>query len=236
MLFPQAALQGKPYPIRAMIVNGGNPAVTLPDADLVRQAMKKLDFMVVSDLFMTDTAKLADIVLPAASFMEKSGVGYVYAVTTGIPYLMLRKKCVEPQGESWPDWKIWTEIGRRMGFNEFFPGTVTRRSLISSSSRPASPASSSIRSTPKACITSRRARSMRPAVPTARLRVRLSYTRRLCARTATTRFPASSNRARARSVLRTVQALPADPHHGRPYPAIYSHPVQEYPFSGQGCS
>jgi hypothetical protein len=43
--------------------------------------MKKLEFMVVMDLFMTDTAKLADIVLPACSFLEKSGVGYVYGVT-----------------------------------------------------------------------------------------------------------------------------------------------------------
>ena len=121
MLFPQAALADIPYPIKAMIVNGGNPAITLPDADLVRESMKSLEFMVVSDLFMTETAKLADIVLPACSFMEKNGVGYVYAVTTGLPYLMLRKKCVEPLGESWPDWKIWSEMGRRMGYDEFFP-------------------------------------------------------------------------------------------------------------------
>lgn len=121
MLFPQAVLEEKPYPIKGMIVNGGNPAITLPDADLIREAMKSLEFMVVMDLFMTDTAKLADIVLPACSFMEKSGVGYVYAVTTGMPYLLLRKKTVEPLGESWPDWKIWSEIGRRMGYGEFFP-------------------------------------------------------------------------------------------------------------------
>lgn len=120
-LFADSVLDGKPYPLKAMIVNGGNPALTLPDSARIQQAMKKLDFMVVMDLFMTDTAKLADIVLPACSFMEKSGVGYVYGVTLGEPYALLRKKVIEPVGESWPDWKIWTELGRRMGYAEHFP-------------------------------------------------------------------------------------------------------------------
>ena len=121
MLFADAVLDEKPYPLKAMIVNGGNPALTLPDSKRIQEAMKKLDFMVVMDLFMTDTAKLADIVLPACSFMEKSGVGYVYGVNTGIPYALLRKKVIEPVGESWADWKIWTELGRRMGYGEYFP-------------------------------------------------------------------------------------------------------------------
>ncbi len=121
MLFADAVLDEKPYPIKALIVNGGNPAITLPDSVRVRQAMRKLDFMVVTDLFMTETAKLADMVLPACSFLEKSGVGYVYGVNTGIPYALLRKKVIEPVGESWPDWKIWSEIGRRMGYGAFFP-------------------------------------------------------------------------------------------------------------------
>ena len=121
MLFADSVMDGRPYPLKALIVNGGNPALTLPDSVRVRQAMRKLDFMVVMDLFMTDTAELADMVLPACSFLEKSGVGYVYGVNTGIPYALLRKKVIEPVGESWPDWKIWTELGRRMGYGEFFP-------------------------------------------------------------------------------------------------------------------
>ena len=121
MLFADAVLSGKPYPLKALIVNGGNPAITLPDSRRVQEAMKKLDFMVVMDPFMTPTAELADIVLPACTFMEKSGVGYVYGVNTGIPYALLRKKVVEPIGESWADWKIWTELARRMGYGEHFP-------------------------------------------------------------------------------------------------------------------
>jgi anaerobic selenocysteine-containing dehydrogenase len=121
MLFADAVLEGKPYPIKGLICTGGNPALTLPDSERIKEAMKALDFMVVSELFMTETAKLADIVLPACSFLEKGGVGYVYGVTNCIPYAMLRKQIIEPIGESWPDWKIWTEIANRMGYQEFFP-------------------------------------------------------------------------------------------------------------------
>jgi anaerobic selenocysteine-containing dehydrogenase len=120
-LFADAVLEEEPYAIKAMIVNGGNPALTLPDSDRVAEAMKKLDLLVVMDLFMTETAQLADIFLPACSFLEKSGLGYVYGATWGIPYALLRKKVVEPRGESWPDWKIWSELGRRMGYQEYFP-------------------------------------------------------------------------------------------------------------------
>jgi anaerobic selenocysteine-containing dehydrogenase len=72
-------------------------------------------------MFMTETARLAHIVLPACSFLERSGVGYVYAVTAGLPYLLLRKKVIEPVGECWPDWKFWTELGRKMGYTDIFP-------------------------------------------------------------------------------------------------------------------
>ncbi len=121
MLFADAVLNEDPYPIKGLMVTGGNPAVTLPDSNRIREAMKALEFMVVAELFMTETAELADIVLPACSFLEKSGVGYVYGVTNCIPYAMVRKKVIDPIGESWPDWKIWTEIGKRMGYDEFFP-------------------------------------------------------------------------------------------------------------------
>ncbi|MFC2008175.1 molybdopterin-dependent oxidoreductase [Chloroflexota bacterium] len=121
MYLANAILEEKPYPIKGLIVTGGNPAITLPDSNRMRQAMEKLELLVVIDLFMTETARMADIVLPACSFMERSGVGYIYAVTSGIPYLMLRKKVIEPLWECWPDWKFWCELGRRMGYDDLFP-------------------------------------------------------------------------------------------------------------------
>ncbi|MFC1871750.1 molybdopterin-dependent oxidoreductase [Chloroflexota bacterium] len=121
MYLADAILEEKPYPVKAMIVTGGNPVVTLPDANRIRHALEKLDFLVVMDLFMTETAKMADIVLPAGSFMERSGVGYIYGVTGGLPYLILRKRVIEPLGECWPDWRFWCELGRLLGYGDFFP-------------------------------------------------------------------------------------------------------------------
>ncbi|MBU2498156.1 MAG: molybdopterin-dependent oxidoreductase [Proteobacteria bacterium] len=122
MLFPDRVLSGKPYPIKALIVGGGNPAVTIPDSEKYRKALEKLDLVVVMDLVMSETAKMADIVLPASSFFEQSGIGDFPPVAMhGLPYVMLRKKVIEPLGESWPDWKIWSEMGRRMGYEATFP-------------------------------------------------------------------------------------------------------------------
>jgi len=121
MYFADAVLTEKPYPIKALIVTGGNPALTLPDSNKIKRALEKLDFLVVIDLFMTETAGMADIVLPACSFLERSGVGYVYAVTSSLPYILLRKKVIEPLWECWPDWRFWCELGRKMGYGGLFP-------------------------------------------------------------------------------------------------------------------
>jgi anaerobic selenocysteine-containing dehydrogenase len=121
MYLADAILDEKPYPIKALIVTGGNPALTLPDSNKIKKALEKLDFLVVIDLFMTETAEMADIVLPACSFMERAGIGYVYGVTSGLPYILLRKRVIAPLEECWSDWKFWCELGRRMGYKGLFP-------------------------------------------------------------------------------------------------------------------
>lgn len=121
MLMLDAILKEKPYPIKAMIVMAANPILSFPDSNALREALEKLDFLVVYDLLMTETAELADIVLPACTFLEKMGVAYDYAVTHGMPYLMLRKRVIEPLHESKPEWWFWSELGRKMGYEEYFP-------------------------------------------------------------------------------------------------------------------
>ena len=121
MLLPDAILNEEPYPIKALITSGGNPALSWPDTNKVKKALQKLDLVVVMDLFMTETAELADIVLPACTSMEKLGLGYNYGLTAGIPYAVLSKKVIEPVGESWPDWKFYSELGHRMGYGAYFP-------------------------------------------------------------------------------------------------------------------
>ena len=110
-----------PDVIRSLIVTGGNPAVSLPDSNAFREALKKLDLLVVHDLFMTETAELAHYVLPACSHLEKNGLAYSYNVCHGIPYLMLRKKAIEPLYESWSEFRFWKELSNRMDFGEVFP-------------------------------------------------------------------------------------------------------------------
>jgi anaerobic selenocysteine-containing dehydrogenase len=71
---------------------------------------------------MTETGQLADYVLPACTFLEETGIGgFPHGISYCEPYIMLRKKVVEPLYESKPIWLIWTELGRKMGYAEHFP-------------------------------------------------------------------------------------------------------------------
>jgi anaerobic selenocysteine-containing dehydrogenase len=118
---PDAILSEKPYPIKAMMVSGGNPAASWPDSEKLKKAFRKLDLLVVMDLFMTETAKLAHLVLPACSSLEMMGLAYNYGLTGGMPFVMLSRKVIEPLGESWPDWKFYSELGKKMGYGDLFP-------------------------------------------------------------------------------------------------------------------
>jgi formate dehydrogenase (coenzyme F420) alpha subunit len=117
MCFPESV----PSVIRSLIVTGGNPVVSMPDSNAFREAMKRLDLLVVLDLFMTETAELAHYVLPGCTHLEKNGLAYSYNVCHGMPYLMMRKKAIEPLYEGWSEFTFWTELGRKMGFGEVFP-------------------------------------------------------------------------------------------------------------------
>ncbi len=118
---PDAILSEKPYPVKAMIVSGGNPAASWPDSGKLKKAFKKLDLLVVMDLFMTETARFAHILLPACSSLEMLGLAYNYGLTGGMPLVMLSRKVIEPIAESWPDWRFYTQLGRKMGYGDLFP-------------------------------------------------------------------------------------------------------------------
>ena len=107
-------LKGEPHKLRTMIIQGANPAVTWPNTPKVRQALDNLEFLVVMDIFMTETAERADIVLPACTFLEKLSVAIegVY---------MLRRPVIQPLWESWSDGKFRLELAKRMGYEEHFP-------------------------------------------------------------------------------------------------------------------
>jgi anaerobic selenocysteine-containing dehydrogenase len=119
----ETLMSERPYPLKAMLLAGGNPAVTWPNSRRVGEAFQRLDLMVVMELFMTPTAEIADIVLPAASPLEKTQL-----IANTAPFgpdrpawfLGLRKQAVDP-GERRSDWWFWDQLGRRMGYGAFYP-------------------------------------------------------------------------------------------------------------------
>jgi NADH-quinone oxidoreductase chain G len=96
--------------VKAMYVMGENPLVNLPDGGFVREALEKLDFLVVQDMFMTETAEMAHVVLPVLGWAEKEGT---YVNLEGRAQSL--GKAV--QGLGMEDWKILAEVGRKTGLD-----------------------------------------------------------------------------------------------------------------------
>jgi anaerobic selenocysteine-containing dehydrogenase len=109
----------KPYPIKALLIAGNNAALTWPNTNKFRRGRDKLDLMVVIDIFMTDTAKMADLVLPGTTFLERPELRDYLG--RGLSLVALGNKAIEPIGNSMDDWRIWAELGKRMGYVEYFP-------------------------------------------------------------------------------------------------------------------
>jgi len=100
-------------PIKFLFIYNSNPAAVCPDLNRVRRGLLREDlFTVVHDLFMTDTADFADIVLPATSYFETFDVHFTYC---GL-YVSVNEKAIEPIGESRSNFEVFSELGRRMGY------------------------------------------------------------------------------------------------------------------------
>jgi formate dehydrogenase major subunit len=98
--------------IHGMYIMGENPAMSDPDVGHARQALAKLDHLVVQDLFLTETAKYADVVLPASAWPEKDGT-----VTNTNRQVQMGRKAIPLPGEARQDWWIIQEIATRMGLD-----------------------------------------------------------------------------------------------------------------------
>lgn len=110
-----------PDKLKAFIVAGGNPLVTMPDSNALRDAFRKLELVVVFDQFMTETAEFAHYVLPAANQFEFAGLAYNYNVCHCMPYLMYRQPILERYHECKSIREVYTELSQRCGFGEKFP-------------------------------------------------------------------------------------------------------------------
>jgi len=109
----EAAINGK---IKTMYIMGENPALSDPDVNHTIEALSRLDFLIVQDIFMTETAELADVVLPAACFAEKNGT-----FTNTERRVQRVRKAIEPPGEakedSWIIMELANRVGYEMGYN-----------------------------------------------------------------------------------------------------------------------
>ncbi|MDC3235049.1 formate dehydrogenase subunit alpha [Candidatus Puniceispirillum sp.] len=98
--------------ISSMYILGENPAMSDPDADHARAALAKLDHLVVQDIFLTETANYADVILPASAWAEKTGT-----VTNTNRQVQMGRPAVSPPGDARQDWWITVELAKRIGLD-----------------------------------------------------------------------------------------------------------------------
>jgi formate dehydrogenase alpha subunit len=102
--------QAKKGKIKGMYIMGENPILSFPNSRFIREVLASLDFLAVQDMFLTETARLANVVLPAASFAEKEGT-----FTNFEGRVQRVQKAIAPLGESLPDWEIILRLANKMG-------------------------------------------------------------------------------------------------------------------------
>ncbi len=130
-LFSRAVLEGRPYPVRALMLVASNPFTTAPGGRKLYEAAKQLELLVSVDPFLTASGALADVVLPASTFAESPmidedpGAARRNDDADG----RVTRALVAPQHDAWPDWKIVFELGRAMGLGAYFPWTSLREAL-----------------------------------------------------------------------------------------------------------
>ncbi len=105
----QAAYEGK---LKVLYVMGENPMLSEPDLNHAKEALSRLEFLIVQDIFLTETALMADVILPAACFAEKDGT-----FTNTERRLQRVRKALDPPEEAKADWEIISEIATRLGYS-----------------------------------------------------------------------------------------------------------------------
>ena len=127
-----ALLTEEPYPLKGMIVIDGDPVASLGNKRQVTEAVKRLDFLVVHELFMTSVAELADIVLPASSQFE-SPQFCTYSGAAGpplnMPVIGLRNKVVDAPGDCHSDFEFVSALAKELGYGEYFQWETDEEAL-----------------------------------------------------------------------------------------------------------
>jgi anaerobic selenocysteine-containing dehydrogenase len=114
--FWKSIISGEPYRIRALWVMGSNPLVTLTNSLVVEKALSILEYIVVSDLFLTPTAQLADLFLPTSTWLERDDVVNVHKL-----WCVTAQKKLTQVGDTMDDREVIIQLARRLGMEEQFP-------------------------------------------------------------------------------------------------------------------
>ena len=101
--------------IRAFFVSSGNPVLSVPDGDELEQALGGLELMVAIDLYVTETSRHADYVLPATTFLEREDFPSAFLTFHTTPFVQWTEPVLEPRGEARQEWQIIDELARRIG-------------------------------------------------------------------------------------------------------------------------
>ncbi len=114
----RAILSGEPYPVKALLVSATNPVNSYGESKLVLEAMRKVDFMVTCDYWMTPTAALSDYVMPIAGALERPTITSSYGCTD---FLLASQRAIQPMYERRNDYSFWKDLGVRLGQQEHWP-------------------------------------------------------------------------------------------------------------------
>ena len=131
--YPDAKSSTKPAmgDIKFLYIMGENPMISDPDLHHVEEALKNTEFLVVQDIFLTETAQLADVVLPAASFAEKDGT-----FSNTERRVQRVRKAIEPVGKAKADWVILMEIMNKLGYSKTYANPAEIMAEIASVTPP----------------------------------------------------------------------------------------------------
>lgn len=115
----ESALDGKPYKLHGIVISRSNPVMTINDSNRVAEALKALDLVVCVDVYLSDTAQFADIVLPESTYLERDE--QFLGKNSKNPGYQVRQKVVDTIGNTKPLYQIMKELADKMGFGEAFP-------------------------------------------------------------------------------------------------------------------
>jgi len=126
LALPAAILEERPYPIKGMIIAGGNASLEWPNSIRVRKALKTLEFLLVIDVVRSPDCEYADVVLPACTYLERDE--HRVDADHCFQHISLRRRVVEPV-YGLPDQMIWVRLAKHMGFEEYFPWKSCREGI-----------------------------------------------------------------------------------------------------------